>query len=104
VRAEITEYRLQPFIGTGLVLTGGGSLLAGLDVVAQEMCAITVRKSSPRYSVAVPPSLCTPLYATAYGLLVHALKKRAVVVTHRGQTNFALRVLDCMKSWVKEFF
>jgi cell division protein FtsA len=104
VHDEIITYKLTPFLGTGLVLTGGGSLLAGIVQVTQELCGCTVRLGVPRYTVMMPDSFKNPVYATGYGLLVHALKKQRADREHKLQTSFALRVVDRMRSWMKEFF
>ncbi len=104
VHDEIIAYKLTPFLGTGIVLTGGGSLLGGLEKLAREMCDCPVRIGLPRYTVAMPDFFKSPIYATGYGLLVHALKKQRTDHEHNVQASFVVRVVDRMRSWMKEFF
>lgn len=104
VHDEIMTYKLNTFLGTGLVITGGGSLLAGIEQVTVEMCRCSVRLGLPRYTVSMPDFFKTPIYATGYGLLVHALKKQRVDNEHKTNASFVVRVVDRMRSWMKEFF
>jgi len=104
VHDEIKRYKLEPFLGTGLVLTGGGSLLSGIQEITQEICGCTVRIGLPRYTVSIPNEFKNPMLATGYGLLVHALKKHRVAHEQKAHTSFVFRVVDRMRSWMKEFF
>lgn len=104
VHDEIITYKLTPFLGTGMVLTGGGSLLAGMEQLVREMCGCPVRLGLPRYAVTMPDLFKNPIYATGYGLLVHALKQQRTEQEHKTQTSFVGRVVDRMRSWMKEFF
>jgi cell division protein FtsA len=104
VHEEIITYKLQPFLGMGIVITGGGSLLAGIDQITQEICHLVVRTGLPRYTVSVPEFFKTPIYATGYGLLVHALKKQRIQHDKSTHTSFVVRVVDHMRSWMREFF
>lgn len=104
VQEEIKTYKLEPFLGMGLVLTGGGSLLVGMEQLTRELCGCMVRMGLPRYAVATPDSFKNPMLATGYGLLVHGLKKHRASHEHKTNTSFMLRVVDRMRSWMKEFF
>jgi cell division protein FtsA len=91
------------FITTGLVLTGGGSLLCGMLELAKEIFNVPVRLGKPRYEYPIPEKLNSPLFATAYGLLISATKKENNIMDC---VNGPLvkRVLMRMKSWVSDFF
>lgn len=104
VHDEIITYKLTPFLGTGIVVTGGGALLAGMEQLMREICGCPIRLGMPRYAVAMPEFFKNPIYATGYGLLVHALKKQRTDHEHKVQTSFVVRVVDRMRSWMKEFF
>ena len=103
VHEEIIKRKLQSFMPTGLVLTGGGSLLRGMKELAHNIFNIPVRIGSPRLLHDMPESLDNPMYATAYGLLLHMLKKSPL---HMNDASGPLmnRVLTRMKSWVSDFF
>src|SRR5207245_8074577 len=75
VHEEILKRHLRSYVTAGLVLTGGGSLLKGIDELARRIFSIPVRIGKPRIPLSTPASLESPMYATAYGLLLHAVSK-----------------------------
>jgi cell division protein FtsA len=103
VHEEVTKYHLEPFMRSGLVLTGGGALLRGCQELAQQIFNVPVRVGMPRSYYTLPESLSSPVYSTAYGLLVHALKKRGTTLLS-ADDQFMHRIFDRMKSWVADFF
>lgn len=104
VRQEIIKRNLQPYMATGLVLTGGGSLLKGMESLAQEIFNTPVRIGAPHISYHLPQSLNSPMYATAYGMLIHVVKKEQHGVLERIEGPLVSRILLRMKSWVSDFF
>ncbi len=76
VHEEIIKRHLQSFVISGVVITGGGSLLTGMQGCACEIFDMPVRIGKPRLEFDLPESLNNPIYATGYGLLIHALKKQ----------------------------
>jgi cell division protein FtsA len=104
VNKNITQYQLRHSMATGLVLTGGGSLLAGMRELAQEVFDMSVRLGSPRISYDLPETLDNPIYATAYGMLLHTIAKQGDCAFAMGNAPLAKRVLSRMKSWVSDFF
>lgn len=103
VNQEIQKYNLKQFMTTGLVLTGGGTLLKGMREVAQETLKVPVRVGVPKAEIVIPDSLDNPIYSTGYGLLLHSFnKQRSSMNTINGP--LAARVLMRMKSWISDFF
>jgi Actin-like ATPase involved in cell division len=90
-------------MASGLVLTGGGALLRGLDTLAQDILEVPVRIGVPKIRYDMPMSLKSPMYATAYGLLVCALNKGSAHADN-SHDPFAKRLFSSMKSWVSDFF
>ncbi|MBY0110049.1 MAG: cell division protein FtsA [Candidatus Babeliaceae bacterium] len=87
----------------GLVITGGGSLLHGLQEHAQEILKLPVRIGKPKVAH-YKEFLENPMHATGYGLLVHGMKK--LNGNDRASFNGSLsqKVLARMKSWIFDFF
>lgn len=99
---EIKKNSLRAYMPTGLVLTGGGSLLAGIPALAERMFKLPVRIGTPSLAVAAPESLRNPMYATGYGLLLYMLKTKKELQLN--ETSTVNRVFDRMRSWVADFF
>ncbi len=102
VHQEIMEHKLYGYMPAGLVITGGGSLLRGIKELAERIFNIPVRIGNVRVEYDLPESLTSPIYATGYGLIMHALKQHK----NTAQTNGSMsrNVLARMKSWVSDFF
>ena len=101
VQHEIEQYYFA--VPGGLVITGGGSLLHGLQEHAQQLLKLPVRIGKPK-TAHFKEFLENPMHATGYGLLVHGMKK----LHGDGRTSFngslSQKVLSRMKSWIFDFF
>jgi cell division protein FtsA len=106
---EILQYRLKSFMPSGLVLTGGGALLQGMQELAQEKFMMPVRVGIPQYHVEsddggmIPDVLKSPMYSTGYGLLVYALKQNEHSLRAGLNKPLVTRVFNRMKSWLYDF-
>jgi len=101
IHEELLKHNLTDIMSTGVVLTGGGSLLKGMDLLAQRIFAVPVRIGMPRIEHDIPGSLSNPMYSTGYGLLLQALKKQGIVYA---DGPLLKRIIMSMKSWVSDFF
>ncbi|PKN03663.1 cell division protein FtsA [Candidatus Dependentiae bacterium HGW-Dependentiae-1] len=104
VSVNITKHQLRHCMSTGLVLTGGGSLLAGMRELAQDIFDMPVRLGCPHVMYDLPETLDNPIYATAYGLLLNAVAKERNGIFVSSDAPVAKRVLMRMRSWVSDFF
>jgi cell division protein FtsA len=102
IREEINTHQLQA--PAGLILTGGGSLLAGIQQTAHDVLGIPVRIGKPRIAFDFKEALDSPMYATSYGLLLYALKHHHISALENLEGPFVNRVFSRMKSWVSDFF
>ena len=101
---EIVLRQISSYITTGIVLTGGGSLLKGLNELAEKELKIPVRIGHPKVPFSLPDSLQSPIYATGYGLLLHALKREKEDQMNNLTGPLIKRVLHRMKAWMIDFF
>jgi cell division protein FtsA len=69
----IKKYHAYYHIPAGIILTGGGALLKGLDTMVTKYTGIHCRIGIPRIENTVYESLNSPVYATAYGLLKYTI-------------------------------
>ncbi len=104
IKREIESRNLQSFITTGLVLTGGGALLVGMQQLAETIFDIPVRIGHPKVPFSIPQTLQSPIYATSYGLLLHTMKKHKDDQMSNLSGPLIKRVFYRMKAWMVDFF
>lgn len=105
VGREIAASGYRHLVSTGLVLTGGSSLLEGLPELAEFVLDMPVRLGAPRGVGGLGDVVGSPVYATAVGLLRHAARNRARVrFRAREDANVYGRVVSRMKSWLSDVF
>ncbi len=105
---EIQEYRLRSLMPSGIVLTGGGSLLQGVRELAEERLDMPVRLGSPISTqemqiTGLPDVLKSPIYSTAYGLMLYASGGRSKVEGDTANATVFASVFRRMKSWIYDF-
>lgn len=103
IKHEIDSYQLRPFMTTGMVFTGGGALLKGIDLTASRILKMPVRIGLPQRHSIGAKYLDSPIYATGYGLLLYAVNKYGRGMQYL-EGPMVRRVFYRMKSWVSEFF
>jgi cell division protein FtsA len=106
---EIHQFKLRSLMPCGLVLTGGGALLAGMKELAGEKLSMPIRIGTPQTvkpeeSASLPDVLKSPIYATVYGLLINATGERNVGELSTNDNAFFGHVLKRMKSWIYDLF
>jgi cell division protein FtsA len=104
VHEDIVKNNLQHFMTNGLVLTGGGALVHGAQIVAESIFGCPVRIGKPRVLFDLLETLQSPSYATGYGLLIYMMRNEKRIKMHQGQEPLTRRVFERMKSWVVDFF
>ena len=94
LRNNLREGGVLEALGTGCVLTGGGSKLPGLLEVAESLLRTPARIGSPVQLSRMPAELAAPEFATAIGMLLY---------THRTQVRRANEELG-LKQKLKAIF
>ena len=88
VQRNLQEAGFEHLIASGVVLTGGTSLLPGVTELAEEVFMKPVRIAQPMYDGNLADIVCNPRYSTVVGLLMSAREKRGEVEArlsdHRG--------------------
>jgi len=74
IQREINRSGYGDLLSAGLVLTGGGSRLPGLDILGRELLDIPVRIGSPAPLGDIPKEMLMPENACGVGLLLQAVK------------------------------
>lgn len=73
---ELPQSKYEDLVPAGLVLTGGSSNLAGIDVLGRQILRLSVRVGAPVDMPGINDSLHDPAYATTIGLLLWGAKQQ----------------------------
>ena len=111
VAIEVKRSGYSDSMSAGVVMTGGGSLIKNVFPLANEILGMDAKIGLPLgITGGLVEEVNSPIYATAVGLVVHALQTG----THTSKTMIASsgkatsveqvmnKIADRMKSWFKE--
>ena len=93
------ESGFDELISSGVVLTGGSSLLVGVVELAEDVFFRQVRVANPNYSGNLSDVISNPRYSTAMGLIIEANRDLSRFEPDVFDSNSWLEVLKRMKSW-----
>lgn len=104
-REELIKTRTLDYMGAGVVLTGGSAAMPGMAEIAEETFALPVRIGSPRETGPDDDLSLGPKYATAVGILYHAIEQ-GLNRTKKYAENGSLltRASGRLKNWFQEAF
>ena len=83
VSAEVKRAVHDDVISAGIVITGGGAKLAGIDLLAEQVTGWPARVGMPRNLHGLTDLLIDPMYATSVGLLQWAVNEAEASSWHR---------------------
>ncbi|MCK5558256.1 MAG: cell division protein FtsA [Candidatus Hydrogenedentes bacterium] len=105
VNGEIERSGYKHLIPTGVVLTGGASLLQGTLELGESIFECPVRLGRSREIVGRVEDLEDPAYATGVGLVRYGLRCRAEGRRTRfDKRNLFVKTARRMKEWITEYF
>jgi len=103
VQAELRRSGYEELLSSGVVLTGGSSVMAGMVELGEEVFHMPVRVGSPQYAGGLADVVCHPRYATAMGLVMEGYAQRRRGILAR-ETRSVRQVFGRMKSWFEKNF
>jgi cell division protein FtsA len=106
VNREIMKSGFEDRIASGVVLTGGTSILEGSPELAEQVFNLPVRRGLPQNIGGLVDVVNSPVYATGVGLVVYGSKNMGIreFPTVQSDDNVFRRVARRMKEWFGEFF
>ncbi len=104
VQAELRRSGFEEQISSGLVLTGGSSLMRGMVELAEEVFHMPVRIGVPEYIGGFSERVRNPRFATGVGLLLAGLEKHEIDEAARIQGASFKQILERMKTWFQQNF
>ncbi|MGE0313069.1 MAG: cell division protein FtsA [Lautropia sp.] len=99
VQQTIRESGYEEALSSGVVITGGSSLLPGMAELAEDIFLKPVRVGAPAYDGALSDVVRTPRFATAMGLVEEARQIRAKGRKVAEQSGSFKDTLRRMKEW-----
>jgi cell division protein FtsA len=96
----IRESGYEELLSSGIVLTGGTSLLPGMTELAEDVFLKPARIGWPHYDGSLSDVVKNPRFATAIGLLVEAHSQRLRGRKIAQQTGSFKQTFKRMKEWV----
>jgi len=106
VNREIVKSGFEDMIASGIVITGGSTILEGMPELAEQIFNLPVRRGLPQNIGGLVDVVNSPVYATGVGLVVYGSKNVGISEFPTAQTdeNLFRRVSRRMKEWFGEFF
>jgi cell division protein FtsA len=102
VAKELNRSQWLPMLASGIVLTGGGSMVRELDQLASQVFQCPVRVAVPELLTGLPDSFAHPKYATAVGLLRYGYQRAIEQPVSSGIPSNT--ILAKLKRWFHQYF
>jgi cell division protein FtsA len=100
---EIRRAGYEKSLNSGIVLTGGGSILEGMPEIAEQIFDLPVRRGCPTDVGGLSDHVSTPVFATPVGLLLYAHRNRVPEPAWAGSGAFG-RMAGRLRGFFREFF
>ncbi|MGC1816042.1 MAG: cell division protein FtsA [Casimicrobiaceae bacterium] len=104
VQAELRRSGFEELLSSGIVLTGGSALLAGMTELGEEVFHLPVRVGIPSYVGGLSEVVRNPRYATSVGLLLEGREQFMRGEAARAQVSGIGGVAERMRQWFKANF
>jgi len=103
VQQVLRDSGLEELLSSGVVLTGGSSVMQGMVELGEEIFHMPVRVGIPRYARGLAEVVRSPRYATAVGLILEGVSQMRQ--GHRARQSGSLRsVIARMREWFQRNF
>jgi cell division protein FtsA len=103
VQQVLRDSGLEELLSSGVVLTGGSSVMQGMVELGEEIFHMPVRVGIPRYAGGLAEVVRSPRYATAVGLILEGVSQMRQ--GHRARQSGSLRsVIARMREWFQRNF
>jgi cell division protein FtsA len=103
IQQVLRQSGYEELISSGIVLTGGCSVMHGMTDLGMEIFDLPVRVGSPRYTGGLSEIVCKPRYATVVGLLLEGLAQTRRGMAARQSGSFR-QTFSRMKEWFQKNF
>ncbi|MBM3341134.1 MAG: cell division protein FtsA [Betaproteobacteria bacterium] len=104
IQAELRRSGYEELLSSGIVLTGGSSMMQGMVELGEEVFHMPVRVGQPSYDGGLSEVVRHPRYSTAMGLLLDGVQQYRQREIARTQTGALTQLIERMKAWFKGNF
>ena len=104
VLQELRRSGMEEMIASGIVITGGSSMMRGMIELGEEIFHMPVRLGMPRYVGGLSEVVSNPRYATGVGLILMGKQQLERQISGQLETNPVGRIFEKMKSWFQGNF
>jgi len=104
IAEEFASSNFDRSIHAGVVLTGGGSMLEGIQEMAERCLNVPVRRGSPSGLGGISDTVATPQHSTVVGLTLYGARRRQSVPQKMHHPFVFSRMGDMVKGWLSELF
>lgn len=102
VQREIYRAGMENVIASGMVLSGGTSLLEGAVEIAETIFKVPTRLGKPRGISGLTDVVNNPMYATGVGLVIYGAKKEPEKKFRIRDKNIFNSLVSRMKKWFQD--
>ena len=102
VKRETFRAGMETVINSGVVLTGGSSLLEGATDIAEAVFSVPTRMGTPRNISGLTDVVNNPMYATGVGLVLYGALKEPEKRFRIRDRNIFNSLIGRMKKWFKD--
>lgn len=104
VKRHIDTSSYADMLSAGIVLTGGGALIDGADLLAERIFQRPVRLAAPPGTAGIGERVASPIYSTAVGLALMAADDGAVTSGPAGGRGLAEGRFNSVAGRMREWF
>jgi len=104
IQAELRRSGFEELLSSGIVITGGSSVMQGMVELGEEIFHMPVRVGTPNYVGGLAEVVRNPRYSTVVGLLVAGLSSHQREQIVRMQSASFKQVFERMKTWIQGNF
>src|SRR4030065_2787092 len=101
---EIVRAGFEDVLAAGVVLTGGTSLLQGINELAEQVFDMPARRGNPTGVGGLSDVVNSPAHTVGVGLIVYGSKQLEGESVYGKKTNIFGKMTRSIKKWISDFF
>ncbi|MGH7771199.1 MAG: cell division protein FtsA, partial [Candidatus Binatia bacterium] len=104
IQQQIAKSGYEGSLASGMVMTGGSTLLPGTIEMAEQVLSMPVRLGIPAQVGGLVDIVSSPIYATGVGLVLYGMKRQDKNFFTTRENHLFAKVRNRMMDWLSEFF